>query len=227
MAVKDILERARRARVQSQGLPAGRNPRLAAVSDYATSSSSDTAGGGESELSIVMPCLNEPDTVGACTVTAQSVLCEHRIAGEIVIADNGSRDGSREIATCLGTRAVYATHRGYGMGLMVGIAAARRRYVLVGDADGSYDFGAVLRFVEKLRDGYDLVQGCQLERGGGRVLPDAKPILHRRVGNPPFSWMIRRWFQAPDSDVYCGPSGFSIVHDRSVSLELRGDGVRG
>ena len=222
MAVKNILERARRAPVQSLGLLAGRHSRVAAVSDYARSSSSDTAAGGEIELAIVMPCLKEADTVGACTVTAQSVLCEHGIAGEIVIADNGSRDGSRQIATCLGARVVYARHRGHGMALMVGIAAARGRYVLIGDADGSYDFSAVLRFVEGLRDGHDLVQGCRLERGGGRVLPGAMPILHRRVGNPLFSWMTRRLFQAPVSDVCCGLRGFSMVHYRSLNQSCEG-----
>jgi glycosyltransferase involved in cell wall biosynthesis len=164
------------------------------------------------ELSIVMPCLNEGETLGGCIETARAALREHGIAGEIVVADNGSIDGSRELARRLGVRLAVAGRRGYGNALMAGIAAARGRYVLIGDADGSYDFRELPAFLEKLRDGYDLVQGCRLERGGGRVLPGAMPVLHHRVGNPFLSWIARRWFQAPVTDLYCGLRGFSKVH---------------
>jgi glycosyltransferase involved in cell wall biosynthesis len=164
------------------------------------------------EVSIVMPCLNEHETLGPCIETARAALCDHGVAGEIVVADNGSTDGSRELARRLGARVVVTAQRGYGNALMVGIAAARGRYVLIGDADGSYDFRALPAFVEKLRDGYDLVQGCRLARGGGRVLPGAMPVLHHRVGNPLLSWIARCWFEVPVSDLYCGLRGFSKLH---------------
>jgi glycosyltransferase involved in cell wall biosynthesis len=174
------------------------------------------------ELSIVMPCLNEADTLGTCIETAQAALADHKIAGEIVVADNGSTDGSAEIAADRGARLVLVDKRGYGRALMMGIAAARGRYIVIGDADGSYDFGAVALFVAKLRDGYDLVQGCRLKRGGGRVLPGAMPALHQRVGNPLFSWIARRWFRAPVSDVYCGLRGFSKVHYHRLNQSCAG-----
>ncbi len=167
---------------------------------------------GDPELSVVMPCLNEAETLGACIETVWATLLDHGIAGEIVVADNGSADDSREITMRLGARLAVSRERGYGNALMVGISAARGRFVLIGDADGSYDFREVPAFLDKLRDGYDLVQGCRLERGGGHVLPGAMPMLHRRVGNPLFSWIARCVFHAPVSDVYCGLRGFSKVH---------------
>jgi glycosyltransferase involved in cell wall biosynthesis len=157
----------------------------------------------------VIPCLNEADTLATCIGKAQSVISEHGIAAEIIVADNGSTDGSQEIATDLGARVVDVDERGYGHALMTGIRAARGRYVVMGDADDSYDFLELPKFVEKLREGHDLVQGCRLERGGGRVLPGAMPMLHRRWGNPMFSRMARVWFGAPVTDVYCGFRGFT------------------
>lgn len=196
--------------------------RVTAVADPGTVRSDRLSDGGI-ELSIVIPCLNEAETLGACIAEAQSVLAEHGMAGEIVVADNGSSDGSAGIAARLGVRVVVVNERGYGKTLMKGIAAAHGRYVLIGDADGTYDFRDVPPFVEKLRQGYDLVQGCRLERGGGRVLPGAMPALHRRVGNPLFSWLARRWFRAPISDVYCGLRAFTKVHyDR---LDQRCEGM--
>jgi glycosyltransferase involved in cell wall biosynthesis len=174
------------------------------------------------ELSIVMPCLNEAETVGVCIANARSALAEHAIAGEIVIVDNGSSDGSPEIAAATGARVLVVNERGYGKALMVGIDAARGRYVVIGDADSSYDFGNILPFLEKLRDGYDLVQGCRLGRGGGRVLPGAMPALHRLIGNPLFSWMARRWFQAPISDLYCGLRGFTKIHYQRLDQRCEG-----
>src|SRR5215207_10304654 len=140
----------------------------------------------EPELSVVMPCLNESDTLGSCIEKAQRAMAEHGIDGEVIVADNGSTDGSRDIAESLGARVVPVTARGYGSALMGAIAAARGRYILMGDADDSYDFQELPAFVAKLREGNDLVQGCRLERGGGRVLPGAMPFLHRRWGNPMF-----------------------------------------
>jgi glycosyltransferase involved in cell wall biosynthesis len=162
------------------------------------------------ELSVVMPCLNEADTLAACIGQALRALQEQEIAGEIIVADNGSSDGSREIAQQLGVRVVRVAERGYGAALMGGIAAARGTYVIMADADDSYDFGEIPRILSKLREGWDLVQGCRLEAGGGQVLPDAMPFLHRWWGNPMFSWMARRWFRAPVHDIHCGMRGFRL-----------------
>jgi glycosyltransferase involved in cell wall biosynthesis len=163
----------------------------------------------EIELSVVMPCLNESETLAQCIDAAQTALREHGIAGEVIVADNGSTDGSPEIARAHGARVVHVAERGYGNALMGGIAAARGRYVIMGDADASYDFGEIPRFVAKLREGYELVQGCRLPSGGGRVEPGAMPPLHRWLGNPVFSRLARLWFRAPINDIHCGLRAFS------------------
>jgi glycosyltransferase involved in cell wall biosynthesis len=155
-----------------------------------------------------MPCLNEAETLGACIGKAQRALREHDIAGEVIVADNGSTDASAQIAERLGARVVRVEARGYGHALMGGIAAATGRYIIMGDADDSYDFLEIPRFLEKLREGYELVQGCRLTSGGGVILPGAMPFLHRRLGNPLFSTIARMWFWSPLHDVYCGLSGF-------------------
>jgi glycosyltransferase involved in cell wall biosynthesis len=175
------------------------------------------------ELSVVMPCLDEAETLGTCIRKVQSVFAEHGIDGEVVVADNGSSDGSQEIATALGARVVHVARRGYGSALAGGIAAARGAYVIMGDADDSYDFLEIPAFLERLRQGYELVQGCRLESGGGRVMPGAMPFLHRWWGNPMFSALARGWFGAPVHDVYCGLRGFSrSLYDR---LHLRSTGM--
>lgn len=161
------------------------------------------------DLSIVMPCLNESDTLESCIRKARTALDAAAIRGEIIVADNGSTDGSREIAQRLGARVVPVTTRGYGAALMGGIDAACGRFVIMGDADDSYDFGEVPKFVERLQAGFDLVQGCRLESGGGRVLLGAMPPLHRWLGNPMFSLIARHWFNVPVRDVYCGLRGFT------------------
>jgi glycosyltransferase involved in cell wall biosynthesis len=163
----------------------------------------------EIELSVVMPCLNESETLAQCIDAAQTALREHGIAGEVIVADNGSTDGSPEIAHAHGARVIHVAERGYGNALMGGIAAARGRYVIMGDADASYDFGEIPRFVAKLREGYELVQGCRLPSGGGRVEPGAMPPLHRWLGNPVFSRLARLWFRAPINDIHCGLRAFS------------------
>jgi len=160
------------------------------------------------ELSVVMPCLNEADTLATCIHKAQRALHEAAIPGEIIIADNGSTDGSQQIAQQAGARVVPVPAKGYGNALMGGIAAARGKYVIMGDADDSYDFLQIPSFVHKLREGFDLVQGCRLPAGGGHVLPGAMPFLHRWWGNPMFSFFARRWFHAPINDIYCGLRGF-------------------
>lgn len=161
------------------------------------------------EVSVVMPCLNEADTLATCIGKAQQALREHSIAGEIVVADNGSTDGSQAIAVRMGARIINVDAKGYGNALMGGIAVARGRFVIMGDADDSYDFLEIPKFVEKLRQGFDLVQGCRLPSGGGKILSGAMPLLHRWWGNPMFSLMAQWWFHAPIHDVYCGLRGFT------------------
>jgi len=167
------------------------------------------------ELSVVMPCLNEADTLAICIEKAQRVFADHDIDGEVVIADNGSDDGSVEIAEGLGARVVHVESKGYGSALMGGISAARGRFVLMGDADDSYDFLEIPKFIGPLREGNELVQGCRLPSGGGRVLPGAMPPLHRWLGNPMLSALVRLMFRAPVSDTYCGMRGFTReLYDR-------------
>jgi glycosyltransferase involved in cell wall biosynthesis len=168
------------------------------------------------EVSVVMPCLNEADTLATCVEKARRSLGEGGLAGEVIVADNGSSDGSPAIAESLGARVVRVEARGYGSALMGGIAAARGKFIVMGDADDSYDFRDVPRFVAKLRQGFDLVQGCRLPRGGGTILPGAMPVLHQRLGNPLLSWMARKWFRAPIHDVYCGFRGFTRDHYRRL-----------
>ena len=174
------------------------------------------------ELSIVMPCLNEAETIGTCIQKAQSFLHQFRVQGEIVVADNGSTDGSQEIAKLMGARVIDVKARGYGNALMGGITAAHGRYVIMGDADDSYDFLDLGRFVEKLREGHDLVMGCRLPWGGGTIKPGAMPFLHRWWGNPMFTIMARRWFGAPINDVYCGLRGFSKALFQRLNLRCTG-----
>lgn len=163
----------------------------------------------EYELSIVMPCLNEADTVGTCVRKAHAAIDKMGIRGEIVIADNGSTDGSQAIAQEHGARVVPVAAKGYGNALMGGIAAAKGKYIIMGDADDSYDFGEAPKFVAKLREGYELVQGCRFPRGGGTIEKGAMPFLHYWLGNPLFSFLSRLWFHAPINDIYCGLRGFT------------------
>ncbi len=175
------------------------------------------------ELSVVMPCLNEADTIGKCVEKALFALQDANIVGEVVIADNGSVDESVRIAESLGARIIHVSEPGYGAALMGGIRASRGKWIIMGDADDSYDFLEIPAFVDQLRTGVDLVQGCRLPRGGGRVLPGAMPFLHRWVGNPLLSWLVRRMFRIPIHDVYCGMRGFR--RDLYDKLNLRSPGM--
>jgi glycosyltransferase involved in cell wall biosynthesis len=174
---------------------------------------------GGLELSIVMPCLNEAETLDICIEKAQRALAENQIAGEVIVADNGSTDGSLDIAAKRGVRVIHVPVKGYGSALMAGIAAARGTFVLMGDADDSYDFLEAPKFLSKLRQGFDLVQGCRLPTGGGTIAAGAMPWSHRWIGNPAFSFMTRHMFHAPVHDVYCGMRGFR--KDAIDRLELR------
>ncbi len=175
------------------------------------------------ELTVVIPCLNEASTVGDCVTLAVETMAKHGIQGEVLVADNGSTDGSPEIASRAGARVETIHARGYGSALRGGIAAARGRYVLMGDADCSYDFADIPRFVEKLRNGAELVQGCRMPAGGGTIIPGAMPFLHRWLGNPFFSMLARRFFQAPIHDINCGMRAFSVQHFKR--LDQRCDGM--
>ncbi|TWT75291.1 glycosyltransferase family 2 protein [Allorhodopirellula solitaria] len=157
------------------------------------------------ELSIVMPCLNEIRTLGGCIKEAMQAMMDAGIHGEVVIADNGSADGSQELAASLGARVVDVAQRGYGSALRGGIAASRGEFVVMGDCDGSYDFGHAPRIVEKLQEGYDLVMG---NRFLGGIQPGAMPWKHRYIGNPVLSGIGRLLFRCPAGDFHCGLRGF-------------------
>jgi glycosyltransferase involved in cell wall biosynthesis len=178
---------------------------------------------GTPEVSVVLPCLNEADTVGTCVQKAMRALAESHIDGEVIVADNGSTDGSQAIASEHGARVVNVSERGYGEALKGGISAARGQYIIMADADDSYDLLELPKFIDRLREGFELVQGCRLPAGGGRVEPGAMPPSHRWIGNPAFSLLTRWWFHAPINDVYCGMRGFTRdLYDR---LEMRCPGM--
>ena len=139
----------------------------------------------------------------------QSIGWREGVAGEVIVADNGSTDGSQQLAESRGARVVPVAEKGYGSALMGGIRAARAPLVIMGDADDSYDFSRLTPFLLKLREGNDLVQGCRLPSGGGTVKAGAMPLTHRWLGNPFFSLLARRWFGAPIHDIYCGLRGFT------------------
>jgi hypothetical protein len=162
----------------------------------------------EITTSVVIPCLNEADTIERCINKAYQAMAEHGIRGEVVVADNGSTDGSQGIAERACASVVAVSARGYGNALKGGIRAARGEFIVMGDADDSYDFSELQKFIDPLERGYDLVQGCRLPNGGGTIMPGAMPFLHRWWGNPMFSWLARRWFRVPVHDIYCGLRSF-------------------
>jgi len=167
------------------------------------------------ELTILMPCLNEARTLGRCIAKARNFLAESGVAGEVLVADNGSSDGSQALAIELGARVVHVAERGYGAALRAGIVAARGRFIVMGDSDDSYDFSALGPFVEQLRAGHDLVVGNRF-RGG--IADGAMPLLHRYLGNPVLSFLGRRLFGGPLRDFHCGLRGFR--RDAMLSLHL-------
>ena len=172
------------------------------------------------ELSIVMPCLNEAKTVGICVTKAFAWLQGHATAGEVIVADNGSTDGSQQIAESLGARVVSVALKGYGNALRTGIEAARGNFVIMGDADDSYDFLALEGFVRKLRAGYDLVLGNRFQGG---IAPGAMPALHRYFGNPLLTLIGRTLYGSASQDFYCGLRGFR--RDAILSLNLNSAGM--
>ena len=166
-----------------------------------------------------MPCLNEAETLETCIVKALKALRDNGIAGEVVIADNGSTDGSQDIATRLGARVVAVEEKGYGNALMGGIAAARGKYIVMADADDSYEFSHVPRFLEKLRQGYDLVMG---NRFAGGIKPGAMPFLHRYLGNPVLTFIGKLFFWSDCGDFHCGMRGFSKAGYEKMGLRTTG-----
>ncbi len=167
-----------------------------------------------------MPCLNEARTLRICIEKAKDFLDRHRINGEIIIADNGSSDGSQEIAASLGACVVAVPYRGYGNALRAGIAVASGQYVIMGDSDDSYDFTALEPFVRELRSGYDLVLG---NRFAGGIKPNAMPALHRYFGNPLLTQIGRTLYGTPSRDFYCGLRGFR--RDAILALGLDSPGM--
>jgi glycosyltransferase involved in cell wall biosynthesis len=179
------------------------------------------------ELTIVMPCLNEAETLERCIVKAMAYLEQSKIKGEIVIGDNGSTDGSQEIARKAGARVVDVPRRGYGAALMGAIDGARGKYVIMGDSDDSYDFSHLDPFVEKLRAGYDLVMGNRFKGG---VQPGAMPFLHRYLGNPVLSFIGRLFFRSDVGDFHCGLRGFrqdivSVLGLQTTGMEFASEMV--
>jgi len=175
--------------------------------------------GDRIELSVVMPCLNEAETLATCINKAKKALAQLNVKGEIVIADNGSHDGSPEIAADLDARVIHVAEKGYGSALLGGIKGARGKYIIMGDADDSYDFTNLGPFLEKLRAGYDLVMGNRFKAG---IEADAMPFLHKYLGNPVLTATGRLFFRSPCSDFHCGLRAFRKSSIESLNLRTTG-----
>jgi glycosyltransferase involved in cell wall biosynthesis len=174
---------------------------------------------GAIELSIVMPCLNEAETLEACIRQAQEFLRKHGISGEVVVGDNGSTDGSQEIARRCGARLINVSVRGYGAALYHATQHAHGRYVIMGDSDRSYDFGNLMPFLEKLRAGYELVIGNRFQGG---IETGAMPWKNRHIGNPILTCIGRLFFRCPSGDFHCGLRGYSVDAFRRMDLQTTG-----
>jgi hypothetical protein len=172
------------------------------------------------ELTILIPCLNEAQTLPSCVAKAKAFIERTSIVAEVLVSDNGSTDGSQELARSLGARVVDARERGYGAALITGIQAASGRFVIMGDGDDSYDFSQLDGFVDKLRQGADLVMGNRFKGG---IAPGAMPPLHRYLGNPILSWLGRTFFRVNVGDFHCGLRGFS--RDAMLRLGLVSPGM--
>jgi hypothetical protein len=177
---------------------------------------------GPLELTILMPCLNEAETIARCIEKAKAGLERSGVPGEILIADNGSTDGSQAIAEKLGARVVAVRAKGYGNALRGGIEAARGRWIVMGDADDSYDFSEVDRFVKKFQAGDELVMGCRLSSGGGRIMPGAMPWKNRWIGNPVLTTIGRVFFKCPAHDFHSGLRGFTKAAYDKMELQTTG-----
>lgn len=156
------------------------------------------------ELSVIIPCLNEAETLGTCIAKAKKQIQKLNIKAEIVISDNGSTDKSVEIAEKLGARVIHSNIRGYGSAVINGIKNAKGKYILIADADDSYNLDDIPTFFYKIKEGYDLIQGCRMPSGGGKIQKGAMPITHRLIGNPLFTFLSKKFFGLKFNDVYCG-----------------------
>jgi glycosyltransferase involved in cell wall biosynthesis len=171
------------------------------------------------ELTILMPCLNEAETLETCIRKAQQSIRDLNVTGEVIISDNGSTDGSQQIALGNGARVIDIEQRGYGAALIGGIAAAKSKYVIMGDADDSYDFSDLCKFLEKLRLGSDLVMGNRFKGG---ISKGAMPPLHKYLGNPVLSMIGRILFKVKIGDFHCGLRGFNLQSIRGLGLSTTG-----
>ncbi len=171
------------------------------------------------ELSVVMPCLNEAETLATCIKKAQDFLNQNKISGEVIIADNGSTDGSQDIAHSLNARVISVQEKGYGSALRGGIDAAKGKYVMMGDADDSYDFSNMMPYLVKLREGYDLVMGNRFKGG---IEKGAMPFLHKYLGTPVLSFLGRLFFKSNIGDFHCGLRGFSKEAYNKMKLKTTG-----
>jgi hypothetical protein len=169
-----------------------------------------------------MPCLNEAETLARCIEKAKVGLKKSGVKGEILVADNGSTDGSQGIAEKLGARVVTIPEKGYGSALIGGSRAALGRWILMGDADDSYDFSEADRFVKKFQEGFELVMGCRLPSGGGTILPGAMPWKNRWLGNPTLSFIGRLFFKCPAHDFHCGLRGYTREAFEKMDLQTTG-----
>ena len=200
----------------------GQMPSQQKQTSASTSPGPAAVGDSDIELSIVMPCLNEAETLEKCIVKALKGLKDAGVRGEVIIADNGSTDGSIEIAQRLGARLIPVPTKGYGSALRGGVQAARGKWIIMGDSDDSYDFSDIKPFVAKFREGYELIMGCRMPYGGGRIMPGAMPWKHRWLGNPVLSFIGRLFFSAPITDFHCGLRGFTRAGFDKMELKTKG-----
>ncbi len=194
-------------------------PQLAKIQSLVPDVQPPADAAADVELSIVMPCLNEAETLAVCIRKAQKFLADNNVSGEVLIADNGSTDGSQQIANALGARIVHVPSKGYGAALIGGIEAARGKYVAMGDADDSYNFLGLMPFLEKLRGGAELVMGNRFQGG---IAPGAMPPLHKYLGNPVLSFVGKLFYSAPIGDFHCGLRAFSREAILKLNLATTG-----
>lgn len=174
------------------------------------------------DISVIIPCLNEEDTLGACLSKLETVANYKKFTIEVIVADNGSQDSSIDIAEKFNVRVVHVSQKGYGSALIGGIEQAKAPFVLMADADDSYDFLEIPKFYLKIIEGFDLVQGCRLPRGGGKIVKGAMPWSHRHIGNPFFTFLVRSWFGSQINDVYCGMRVFRKSFYDSLKMRCTG-----
>lgn len=174
------------------------------------------------DLSVVIPCLDEEDTLATCLTKLRKIAEQEQFSIEVIVADNGSTDKSIAIVKEFNARVVQVSQKGYGAALMGGINKARAPYVLMADADDSYDFLDTPKFFEKINEDFDIVQGCRLPSGGGKIEVGAMPWSHRHIGNPLFTFLVRSWFGSPIHDVYCGMRVFKKSFYNSLKMRCIG-----